>query len=88
MLTTTGLPALRVSSNSRRTSSDPKALPPGESTRSTRALILSLSRALRMSSAVDRPPMLPGPARPSLMLPWATITPTASPSVRGLMRAR
>jgi len=45
MDTTTGLPALRVRASSRRMTSDAVALPPGLSTRSTTALMSSLSRA-------------------------------------------
>jgi hypothetical protein len=78
------LPAARVSSSSRRTSSEPKALPPGESTRSTMALILSSSRAFWISSAVERPPIAPEGSMPSLISPCAITTPTASPPSFGL----
>ena len=76
---TTGLPALRVSSTSRRTSSEPNTLPPGESMRSTSALMLSSSRARRITSAVARPPTMLGGASSSTISPCATTMPIRSP---------
>ena len=82
--TTTGLPAARVTSSSRRTSSEPKTLPPGESTRRTSALTSLSSRAFLIRLAVDRPPIVPAGAVPSTISPSATTTPIASPVRRGL----
>ncbi len=65
METTIGLPALRVIAHSRRITSEAKALPPGESTLSTIALTLSSMRALRISAAVESPPIAPGGRVPS-----------------------
>ena len=76
--TSTGLPARRVSSSSRRMTSEAVALPPGLSTRSTTALTASSSRAWRISAATESPPTLPGGCSPSTMAPWATTTPILS----------
>ncbi len=56
--------------------SDANALPPPESTRSTSALTASSTRAWRISSAVESPPIAPGGCVPSRIVPAATMTAT------------
>ena len=82
------MPAARVTSSSRRTSSEPNTLPPGEFTRSTSAFTSLFSRAFLIRLAVERPPMVPAGDWPSTISPSATTTPIASPVRRGLTRPR
>ena len=67
--TTTGLPAALVNSTSRRICSEANTVPPGESTRSTKALISSSSRAARISAEVVTPPTMPCGCSPSTISP-------------------
>ena len=67
--------------------SEANELPPPLSTRSTTAFTFSSRRALRMSAAVESPPMRPGGCVPSRMGPLATTTATASPRPRAPERS-
>ena len=83
MLTTTGLPASRTSSSSRRIISLATALPPGLFTRSTSATASGSVRTERMSEAIVRSPTPETPDSPSRISPSNVTTATYFPFVAG-----
>ncbi len=88
---TTGTPLARARSSSWRIISEANTLPPPLFTRSTMAPTPSCSAVVLISSASESPPIVPGGCSPGMILPWAVITATRSPSMGissfGRMRA-
>jgi len=73
-----------ASSSAWRMRSDASTDPPGESTRTTSALIPSSRTPLRIAAAMLSPPAVPSAALPSTIVPAIVTTPIGPCSLRSI----